>query len=203
MFKFILPSFNFNVERWKWNKEYRVYVSNMGHFRDEHKCLMKAMISKDGYISIKTPVGIKTAHRLVMLTWRPIPNAEVLTIDHLDHNKRNNSVMNLEWVSKEENLRRAENDLAYIITRKNTSKISNKKSTVSKIRTKVNGKEYLFDTPEEAAMWLMKTEQWLSNARGAENIKTTTLEYTARKIKECSDKAKGGIYYIHWKKVQV
>ena len=203
MFKFILPTFNFNIERWKWNKEYRVYVSNMGHFRDEHKCLMKAMISKDGYISIKTPVGIKTAHRLVMLTWRPIPNAEALTIDHLDHNKRNNSVMNLEWVSQEENQRRAENDLSYIITRKNTSKISNKKSTVSKIRTKVNGKEYLFDTPEEAAIWLMNTEQWLSTTKGAENIKTTTLEYTARKIKNCSDNAKGGIYYIHWKKVQV
>ena len=36
MFKFILPKFILRVERWKWNKEYRIYVSNMGHFRDEH-----------------------------------------------------------------------------------------------------------------------------------------------------------------------
>ena len=45
-----------------------------------------------------------------MFTWRPIPNAEALTVDHLDHNKRNNSLSNLEWVTKEENLRRAKID---------------------------------------------------------------------------------------------
>lgn len=33
-----------------------------------------------------------------------------LTVDHLDHNKRNNSVSNLEWVTKEENLHRAQID---------------------------------------------------------------------------------------------
>jgi hypothetical protein len=51
------------------------------------------------------------AHRVVMLTWRPTANAENLTVDHLDHNKRNNSLDNLEWVSEEENLRRAKADL--------------------------------------------------------------------------------------------
>lgn len=74
MFNFILPTFNFNIERWKWNKEYRVYVSNMGHFRDEHKRLIQIKIAKGGYVSVKTAAGMKYAHRLVMLTWRPIPN---------------------------------------------------------------------------------------------------------------------------------
>lgn len=87
MLKFIFPTFNFNIERWKWNKEYRIYVSNMGHFRDEHKRLIQIRIVKGGYVSVKTVVGMKYAHRLVMLTWRPIPNAEDLTVDHLDHNK--------------------------------------------------------------------------------------------------------------------
>lgn len=32
---------------------------------------------------------------------------EQLTVDHLDHNKRNNSVDNLEWVTRAENMRRA------------------------------------------------------------------------------------------------
>jgi hypothetical protein len=45
-----------------------------------------------------------------MLTWRPTANAENLTIDHLDHNKRNNALTNLEWVTREENVRRAEAD---------------------------------------------------------------------------------------------
>ena len=33
-----------------------------------------------------------------------------LTVDHLDHNKRNNSVENLEWVTRAENMRRARAD---------------------------------------------------------------------------------------------
>ena len=45
-----------------------------------------------------------------MLTWRPTANAELLTVDHLDHNKRNNALNNLEWVTLEENQRRAEAD---------------------------------------------------------------------------------------------
>jgi hypothetical protein len=49
-------------------------------------------------------------HRVVMLTWKPTPEAEKLTVDHLDHNKRNNALSNLEWVTKEENQRRADAD---------------------------------------------------------------------------------------------
>ena len=110
MFKFILPRFIFRMERWKWNKEYRVYVSNMGHFMDKHKKIIPAKINKSGYVIIKTSYGFILAHRLVMHTWRPTANMENLTVDHLDHNKRNNSVENLEWVTNEENLRRGRED---------------------------------------------------------------------------------------------
>ena len=110
MFHFILPKFIFNIERWKWNDEYRVYVSNMGHFKDEHKKPLPVRINNKGYISIRTSYGFKYAHRLVLLTWKPIPNAEDLTVDHLDHNKRNNSLVNLEWVTQKENQLRADRD---------------------------------------------------------------------------------------------
>ena len=111
MCRFILPQLKLNIERWRWNEEYRVYVSNMGNFKDEHKKLIAVKIgSNDGYVKIKTPYGIKSAHRLVMLTWKPIPNAEDMTVDHLDHNKRNNKLDNLEWVTKEENWNRAMQD---------------------------------------------------------------------------------------------
>jgi hypothetical protein len=46
-----------------------------------------------------------------MMTWKPIANADSMTVDHLDHNKRNNRLSNLEWVTEEENKRRAAEDL--------------------------------------------------------------------------------------------
>lgn len=100
----------FKIEKWKWNKEYRIYVSNFGHFKDEHKQLLSIKISQKGYCYVYTNRGFKLAHRIVMLTWNPIPDAENLTIDHLNHNKRDNSLNNLEWVSRQENLNRANRD---------------------------------------------------------------------------------------------
>ena len=110
MFKFIAPRFIFKVEKWKWNKEFRLYVSNTGKFRDEHKQPIPIKLNQNGYIVIKTRNGYQTAHRLVMKTWMPTEDMDNLTVDHLDHNKRNNAVENLEWVTDKENKRRARED---------------------------------------------------------------------------------------------
>jgi hypothetical protein len=129
MFKVVLPRFIFRIERWKWNKEYRMYVSNMGHFMDEYKKIIPIKINNNGYVTIRTAYGFVLAHRLVMFTWRPTANMEALTVDHLDHNKRNNSVENLEWVTAAENERRARED--YI--GKTTNKPKKKKTKKEKI----------------------------------------------------------------------
>ena len=118
MFKIILPKLNFKIEKWKYNKEFRIYVSTLGHFKDEHKKNMAVYVSKNGYCMVKTKYGLKQVHRLVMLTWRPIPNAEDFTVDHLNHNKRCNELSNLEWVTFEENQRRAERDQVSIVATK-------------------------------------------------------------------------------------
>ena len=123
--KIILPRFLFKIERWKWNSDYRVYVSNLGHIKNEHKQDLPVYIDNNGYCRVHTVCcSYKTVHRLVMLTWRPIPNAEELTVDHLNHNKRDNSLENLEWVTKEENLRRATEDLIKKDKKKNSTKES-------------------------------------------------------------------------------
>ena len=104
MCKKILTSLNLRIEKWKWNKEYRIFVSSLGNFKDEHKKNMPIRInSKTGYCMIETPYGIKQAHRLVLLTFKPIPNAESVTFYHKNHNKIDNNLSNLEWLTKEQN----------------------------------------------------------------------------------------------------
>lgn len=97
---------NVLIERWKFNKEYGVYVSTFGHFKDRFKREIP-LNKRNGYCYCRTEVGVKLAHRLFLLTWKPIPNAEELTVDHKDRNKSNNRIDNLEWVSAEENYQRA------------------------------------------------------------------------------------------------
>lgn len=99
-----------NFEKYRWNKDYGVYVSNLGHFKDRYKRLLPVKINLNGYLTIKTEKGYISAHRLVMYTWRPIPNAENMTVDHLNHNKRDNSLKNLEWIDRSGNQRRAYED---------------------------------------------------------------------------------------------
>lgn len=106
--RFILPKFFFNCERWKWNDDLRIYVSTHGHVKDEHKKNVAAKINGNGYFVVRVNDRFYTIHRLVLMTWRPLPNdGTPMTVDHLDSNRRNNHLENLEWVSQEENLRRA------------------------------------------------------------------------------------------------
>lgn len=157
MFKIILPKFLFKIEKWKWNPDYRIYVSNMGHFKNEHKQDLPIKIGKkNGYCGIIVPnFGFKYAHRLVMLTWKPIPDAENLTVDHLDHNKRNNAVDNLEWVTKEENLARAQEDLHDDAAAGPEShvQIGFQPPVTAKYRA---GKKLFFNSLDEAAAWCVE-----------------------------------------------
>lgn len=110
----MLPKLHFQWERWKYNKTFEVYVSTLGNVKNKSKAMLAPKISQKGYVMV--PVSgsdpkFMLLHRLVMLTWRPTPEAENLTVDHKNHNKRDNSLANLEWVTFEENQRRAVNDL--------------------------------------------------------------------------------------------
>ena len=104
---------HFFIERWKWNPIFGIYVSTKGRFRNQDKKDIPVQIGDSGYCMVYCGGTVHrhlSAHRVVMLTWRPTDNAENLTVDHLDHNKRNNALDNLEWVTVDENQRRASAD---------------------------------------------------------------------------------------------
>lgn len=67
---------------------------------------------KNGYFSynLTLPDGSKTrqyAHRLVAKAFLPIPEEGKTEINHIDGNKLNNNIDNLEWVTPEENQKHA------------------------------------------------------------------------------------------------
>lgn len=140
----IFPTIKLNIERWKYNPTFELYVSNMGHIKNKSKADIAPKIMQNGYVVVYVHGSLNKymlLHRVVMLTWKPTPEAEELTVDHLDHNKRNNALSNLEWVTQEENERRAAKDCLRestlvgndIIVSKPSKSITKKKQNASDI----------------------------------------------------------------------
>jgi hypothetical protein len=49
----------------------------------------------------------KLIHRLIMLIWRPVENSDSLEVNHIDGDKKNYSLNNLEWVTHQQNIEHA------------------------------------------------------------------------------------------------
>lgn len=96
--KDFLPSLHLNIERWKYYMPMDVYVSSFGRFKDKEGNILSPT-AKNNYIVFRG----EPVHRLVMTLFKPTPGCAGMTVDHLDHNTRNNNISNLEWVSLEEN----------------------------------------------------------------------------------------------------
>lgn len=134
----MLPTLHLNIERWKFNENYGVWVSTKGRFRNRDKAPLPVKIGENGYCLIRvdcTTCSFALAHRLVMLTWKPTSEAENLTVDHLDHNKRNNALDNLEWVSFSENQKRAKEDL---ISEKEKTKVEGATDFILRVNNAVD-----------------------------------------------------------------
>ena len=105
MMKNFMLNFHLDIEKWKYYMPMDVYVSSLGRFKDKDGNILTPT-AKNNYLVFRGEL----VHRLVMTIFKPVPGCAGMTIDHLDHNTRNNKISNLEWVSLEENQAREEAD---------------------------------------------------------------------------------------------
>lgn len=130
------------MEIYKKIKEFPNYsISNLGNVRnDKTKRILKFYTKPSGYKQVQ--LGRKTipqyVHRLVAKAF--IPNLDNKPqVNHINGNKGDNKVENLEWVTAREN------DLAYGYT----SRIENRKKKI--IATNLNGEIKEFNSRNETA----------------------------------------------------
>lgn len=105
-------------EVWKPVKGYEgVYeVSSLGNVASlNYRCTGRRQLLRQGIATVGYPVVLLSfgekakmayVHRLVADTFIPNPD-EKPQVNHLDGNKRNNAVSNLEWCSGQENMKHA------------------------------------------------------------------------------------------------
>ena len=102
-------------------KPHTYWISNMGRVYTNLRSpsypnggIMVHSINAKGYHQINLKAEDKNAKkicvkitRLIMLHFRFVPGCQYLEVDHLDGNKDNNVLWNLEWVNPQENTHRA------------------------------------------------------------------------------------------------
>ena len=88
----------------------RYFVTTEGEVYNDKGHKMKLRMNQDGYMVLKIFVDGKAVypgvHVLVATAFIPNPN-NLPQVNHIDGDKTNNCVINLEWVTVEENIRHA------------------------------------------------------------------------------------------------
>jgi hypothetical protein len=76
--------------------------------------ILKQKPNQYGYIQLELNNSKRKknilVHRLVAMTFIGLPNDEKHQVNHIDGNKTNNQIENLEWVTAKENMRHAHNN---------------------------------------------------------------------------------------------
>jgi len=101
------------METWKSVRNFEDYeVSTLGRVR-KGAVIMKHYDNGLGYLAIR--LRRKTdrkrvrfyIHRIVIETFRPNDTRKKMEVNHINHDKSNNNIENLEWVTHKENLVKA------------------------------------------------------------------------------------------------
>ena len=113
-------------EKWRNTLYDNILVSNFGNVKRTHhtrivksrskldktyvvekeypETVLRQHYNKKGYVSVKIDESYKVVHRLVAMAFIDNPNLDFYDqVNHIDHDKTNNSVLNLEWCTNRYN----------------------------------------------------------------------------------------------------
>jgi hypothetical protein len=97
-------------ELWKeWPQDPRIKVSNKGNvvsYRRGFGYPLKVWRNSSGYLRVSAGAGrrpLQLVHKMVADTWIPNPN-HYEQVNHINGDKDDNRVENLEWVTRSENM---------------------------------------------------------------------------------------------------
>lgn len=120
----------------KYILKYNYYACEDGSIYSDatHKTL-STHLDKDGYVKVRL-VSLDgrhtySVHRLILEAFNPVENMQNLQVNHIDGNKENNNLSNLEWCSSSEN-----NSHAYRIGLKNQQGDKNNASKLNEEQVK-------------------------------------------------------------------
>lgn len=159
----------------KYPLKFDYYVTDDGRIWSERtKKFLSMQKDKNGYLKVELcstdlPAGKRhrySVHRLILENFSPVEDMENLQVNHIDGNKENNSLSNLEWTTCEENIHHAiENNLRAKIN--GAAKLSEK--DVLTIIDLLLSKRYTnieiakkFDVNEETIGRIKRKQSWKS-----------------------------------------
>lgn len=96
-------------EDWKkliLDKIRKIEVSSIGRIKMPSGIITYGS-NRDGYRTVSINDKNYNVHRLVCMAFKPIDNYEDYVVDHIDSNKSNNNLENLEWVTNQVNVQRS------------------------------------------------------------------------------------------------
>lgn len=97
----------------KYDLKFNYYVTDDGRIWSERtQKYLSFQYDKNGYVKVqmRSTDGCShrySVHRLVLENFKPVEGMERLQVNHIDGNKTNNCLSNLEWVTCKENIQHA------------------------------------------------------------------------------------------------